>query len=122
MLHRRSSFVLLSILLVSLATTAFAQIDKASIEAVALDQSKAPLPGVSVTVTRPETGYESVAVTDSAGLARFSALSPGEYQVQFALEGFAPLKQAKFVLRVGENAKLAVTMQAWRLRSQKRCF
>ncbi|MGZ4809815.1 MAG: TonB-dependent receptor [Thermoanaerobaculia bacterium] len=112
MLHRRSSFVLLAVFLAAFATTAFAQVDKASIEAVAFDQSKAPLPGVTVTVTRPETGFETVSVTDSAGLARFSALSPGEYQVQFALEGFAPLKQSKIVLRVGENAKLAVTMKA----------
>jgi hypothetical protein len=113
MLHRRSSLALFGlILLSSLATTAFGQIDKASMEAVALDQSKAPLPGVTVTVTRPDTGYETAAVTDSAGLARFPSLTPGDYQVQFVLEGFAPLKQSKVVLRVGENAKVAVTMKA----------
>jgi len=113
MFHRRSSLALFGlILLLSLATTAFGQIDKASMEAVALDQSKAPLPGVTVTVTRPDTGYETTVVTDSAGLARFPSLTPGDYQVQFVLEGFASLKQSKVVLRVGENAKVAVTMKA----------
>ncbi|MGZ8811952.1 MAG: carboxypeptidase regulatory-like domain-containing protein, partial [Thermoanaerobaculia bacterium] len=89
-----------------------AQIDKGSIEAIALDQSKAPLPGVTVTVTRPETGFETIGVTDSAGLSRFPALSPGNYQVQFTLEGFAPVKDSRVVLRVGESAKVGVTMKA----------
>lgn len=95
-----------------LALPMMAQIDKASIEAVALDQSKSPLPGVTVTVSRPETGFETVGVTDAAGIARFSALAPGEYNVQFALEGFAPVKNSRTVLRVGENARIAVEMRA----------
>src|ERR1700682_2197216 len=69
-----------------------AQIDKATVDAVAVDQSKAPLPGVTVTLTRPATGLQMVAVTDSAGIARFNSLSPGSYSVQFSLEGFAAVK------------------------------
>jgi carboxypeptidase family protein/TonB-dependent receptor-like protein len=111
-MNRRPQALLWLLLLCFVAVPLTAQIDKASIEAVALDQSKAPLPGVTVTVSRPETGYESVAVTDVSGLARFPALAPGDYQVQFTLEGFAPVKEQKIVLRVGENAKLAVTMKA----------
>jgi len=111
-MHRRPLTPLVLLVLCFLAFPVIAQVDKASIEGVALDQSKAPLPGVTVTLTRPETGYETMAVTDAAGLARFAALSPGEYQVEFALEGFAPLKESKVVLRVGENAKVGVTMKA----------
>lgn len=109
--RRLHSLVPLLLLLVLVSLPAMAQVDKGSIEAVALDQSGAALPGVTVTVTRPETGYQSVAVTDIAGLARFPALPPGEYAVQFALEGFAPVKEQQLVLRVGQNAKLSVTMQ-----------
>lgn len=105
---RRSTLVLLALLI---AIPTFAQVDKATIEAVVLDQSKAPLPGVTVTVTRPETGYSSAGVTDSSGTARFLSLSPGSYAVEFALEGFAPVKEPKVALLVGQNAKLAVTMQ-----------
>jgi hypothetical protein len=79
---------------------------------VALDQSKSPLPGVTVTVARPETGYQNVAVTDSAGEATFPALQPGNYEVSFALEGFAPVNAQKLTLRVGHRANVAVTMQA----------
>ena len=106
---RRISLVLLAVLM---AIPAVAQVDKATIEAVALDQSKAPLPGVTVTVTRPETGFSSVGVTDTSGIARFLSLAPGSYAVEFTLEGFAPIKEPRLVLLVGQNAKLGVTMQA----------
>jgi hypothetical protein len=104
--------LLVLLLLLLTAVTAFAQIDKGSIEAVALDQSKSPLAGVTVTVARPETGYQNVAVTDSAGSATFPALQPGNYEVSFALEGFAPVNAQKLTLRVGQRANVAVTMQA----------
>jgi hypothetical protein len=94
------------------ALPAFAQIDKGSIEAVALDQSRSPLPGVTVTVSRPETGFETLAVTDTSGAARFPALTPGNYEVSFALEGFAPVAAQKVVLRVGQEARLSAVMQA----------
>jgi len=99
-------------LLAFMAVPAFSQIDKGSIETVALDQSKAPLPGVTVTVSRPETGFETFGVTDISGSARFPALAPGNYEVTFALEGFAPIAAQKLVLRVGQEAKLSAVMQA----------
>jgi hypothetical protein len=108
------SFRQLSLLVLALiiALPVAAQVDKATIEALALDQSKAPLPGVTVTVTRPETGFASVGVTDSSGTARFFSLAPGTYAVDFSLEGFAPVKEPKLALLVGQNAKVGVTMQA----------
>src|SRR5947209_12581720 len=106
---RRLSLVLLALVL---AFPALAQVDKATIEAVALDQSKAPLPGVTVTVTRSETGFSAASVTDAAGTARFLSLTPGTYAVELALEGFATVKEPKLVLLVGQNAKLSVTLQA----------
>ncbi|MFP5245239.1 MAG: TonB-dependent receptor domain-containing protein, partial [Thermoanaerobaculia bacterium] len=109
MIRRWLAVLCLSVLM---ALPALAQIDKGSIEAVALDQSKAPLPGVTVTVTRSETGFETMAVTDSSGSARFPALAPGNYQVAFALEGFAPVAAQAVVLRIGQEAKLSAVMQA----------
>lgn len=109
-MHRR--WLLIFLLLGLMAVPALAQIDKGSIEAVALDQTRAPLPGVTVTVTRPETGFETMAVTDTSGTARFPALTPGDYQVAFSLEGFAPVAAQKVVLRIGQEAKLSVAMQA----------
>jgi len=103
--------LLFAVLVLLFAVPSFAQIDKAAVEAVALDQAKAPLPGVTVTVRRPETGFEAVDVTDAAGVARFKALAPGKYSVSFALEGFAPVKEQSLTLLVGQTAKFAVTLQ-----------
>ena len=103
--------VLLAILILS-SVNAFAAIDKGSIEAIALDQSRAPLPGVTVTVTRPETGFSTTAITDTTGTARFLALTPGNYRVHFTLEGFAPVREQGITLRVGQEAKVSVAMQA----------
>jgi hypothetical protein len=103
--------LLFAVLVILFAIPSFAQIDKAAVEALALDQAKAPLPGVTVTVRRPETGFEAVDVTDTAGVARFKALAPGKYSVSFTLEGFAPVKEQSLTLLVGQTAKLAVTLQ-----------
>ena len=111
MLNRRRVLALFAAALFLLSFSAFAQIDKGLIEAVALDQSKAALPGVTVTVSRPETGFETAGVTDTVGVARFSGLTPGNYVVGFALEGFAPAKGHKIALLVGQTAKVSVTMQ-----------
>ena len=113
---RKLLLAFLTLFLIALPLAA--QIDKATVDAVAVDQSKAPLPGVTVTLTRPATGLQMVAVTDSAGIARFNSLSPGSYSVQFSLEGFAAVKQTNLELIVGQNARISVTMQA---RKQKRC-
>lgn len=94
------------------ALPAFAQIDKGLIDAVATDQSGAPLPGVTVTVSRAEVGFEAIDVTDTSGTARFPALTPGTYRVQFALEGFAPVQAQTVTVRVGQQAKLTAVMQA----------
>jgi hypothetical protein len=102
----------LCLLTLSLAVPVFAQIDKGIIEAVALDQSQAPLPGVTVTVSRPETGFETVGVTDTSGMARFPALTPGNYEVTFNLEGFAPIAAQRVILRVGQEQKVSAVMQA----------
>ena len=107
---RRFSIPLL-LLCILMAVPAMGQIDKGSIEAAALDQTRAPLPGVTVTISRPEVGFETVGVTDTTGLVRFQALSPGEYQVAFALEGFAPVSAQKVTLRIGQQAKVSVLMQ-----------
>jgi hypothetical protein len=108
----RRWLVLICLIAVCLAVPAFAQIDKGSIEAVALDQSKAPLPGVTVTVARAETGFSTMAVTDTSGAVRFPALPPGSYEVSFSLEGFAPIAAQKVVLRIGQEARLSAVMQA----------
>src|SRR5260221_13930457 len=97
--------LLLALLTLLSALPLAAQIDKATVDAVAVDQSKAPVPGVTVTLTRPATGLQKVAVTDTAGIARFNSITPGSYNVNFALEGFAAVEQNNPQLVGGQKAE-----------------
>ena len=106
-----SRLLAFTLLVAAFAVPSFAQVDKASVEAIAVDSSNAPLPGVTVTLNRPETGYSSVQVTDVNGRAIFQSQQPGNYTVEFGLEGFAPVHEQKIVLRVGEQARLSVAMR-----------
>lgn len=90
---------------------ASAQVSDAVIEVIAQDESKAVLPGVTVTVVRPDTGYTQNNVTDGTGSARFVALPPGTYNVKFELQGFATVNQEGVTLRVGQTAKLTATLK-----------
>lgn len=100
-------------LLILLCTggVAWAQVDKANLDAVAVDASGAPLPGVTVTLARPATGYQTTGVTDRAGVAQFLALSPDDYRVTFSLQGFAAPPEQSVKLRVGQTAKVSVTLK-----------
>jgi len=87
---------------------ASAQVADAVIEVLVQDQSQAVLPGVTVTVTRPDTGYTQTSVTDSTGVVRFIALQPGTYAVKAELSGFTTVNQEGVTLRVGQTAKLTI--------------
>lgn len=88
-----------------------AQIADAIIEVIAQDQSQAVLPGVTVTVLRPDTGFTRTGVTDASGTTRFIALQPGVYSVSVELSGFATVKEDNVTLRVGQTAKLTMTLK-----------
>jgi len=88
-----------------------AQVADGVIEVMAQDESKAVLPGVTVTVLRPDTGFTQTNVTDAAGVARFIALPPGAYNVKVELEGFSTVNQEGVTILVGQTAKLTMTMK-----------
>ena len=88
-----------------------AQIADATIEVVAVDESGAALPGVTLTLTRPATGFQQSLVSDSVGVARGVALPPGSYTVKIELAGFATIVEEGVVVRVGQTARLSVTMK-----------
>ena len=111
--RRRESVgvVLLGLLLALAASPASPQVADATIEVTATDEQGQVLPGVSVTVRRPDTGFERVVVTNAAGEARIPALVPGVYQVRLTLQGFAQVSQEGLTLRIGQTARLEVRMK-----------
>jgi hypothetical protein len=57
------------------------------------DPSGAVMPNVTVELRNPVTGYSQTAVTDGAGVYRFSNVPQSTYEVDVSAQGFAPKKE-----------------------------
>lgn len=83
----------------------------AMIQGTVLDETKAALPGVTVTAVNTGTSAARTAVTDGRGVYRLVALPAGAYEVRAELAGFTPLVRRGVVLQVGQNAVLNLTLE-----------
>ncbi|MBX7187640.1 MAG: TonB-dependent receptor [Vicinamibacteria bacterium] len=94
-----------------LAPAARAQVADAVAEVTVTDAQGGVLPGASLSLGQPSTGFSRVDVSSPRGIVRFAALPPGTYELRVTLAGFAPVKET-LVLRVGQSARLTVAMKA----------
>src|SRR5450756_1206254 len=107
----RAWLVPVAVLVLTLASfPAAAQTATASLDVVAVDGSGGPLPGVTVEVKRPDTGFSRAGVTGTGGLASFAALPPGTYDVAVNLQGFETVEQKGVVLLVGPVSYTHLTL------------
>jgi len=90
-------------------TRAFAQ--QATISGVVTDETKAMLPGVTITATNLATGTQLTAVADERGEFRLLNLQPGQYKVQAELSGFSTVIVPSIELLVGQNATMPFVMK-----------
>jgi len=100
---RRSLFLILLVLL--MATSAFAQTTSGSASGVATASDGSALPGVSVSITSPALQGTRTALTDATGAYHFFNLPPGDYQFTFTLEGFRSVTRTARV-RLGAEATI----------------
>ena len=105
-----SRVLLLGLLLAACPPSAFAQGGRAEIAGVVLDQGKAVLPGVTVTVTNEGTGQNRQAVTGSEGKFAIPTLLPGTYTIKAELQGFEPTTRKGVVLQVGQEMTVNLAM------------
>src|SRR5713101_9253106 len=101
---------LLTILGGAFPITAVAQVNTATVAGVVSDDSKAVLPGATVTATDLETGRKYVVVSDDRGAYRM-VVPPGAYQVQAELSGFGAAGVPRVELLVGQNALIAFALK-----------
>src|SRR5688500_9023104 len=99
----RSTNVLTSILsLLLVSIPGFSQAGNAQLTGVVTDPSGALIPGVTITMTKTDTGVVTTTVTNEAGVYNFPALQPGSgYTVSAALPGFQTLRYTNLVLSTG---------------------
>lgn len=76
---------------------------EAAIVGSATDETKAALPGVTITATALDTGRVFNAVTDERGEYRLRGLPPARYKVQAELAGFSTVLVPDVELLVGQN-------------------
>jgi hypothetical protein len=79
--------------LLLLATAASAQDYRARVQGLIVDESKAALPGVTVTLTNDATGVAVTRVTNAEGRYLFDFVEPGTYTIVGSLEGFKQVEQ-----------------------------
>jgi carboxypeptidase family protein len=101
---------LVCIVMLGPASLVFAQTE-GTIVGTVTDESKAVLPGVTVTATDANTGRPYVSVTDGRGAYRLTNVLAGTYKVQADLTGFAPVIISGLELLVGTNATVNITLK-----------
>jgi hypothetical protein len=92
-----------------IATPARAQ--EASVIGTVADETKAVLPGATITATNVETGRQTAATTDEQGQYRLLRLPPGKYKVQADLQGFTSVIVPSVELLVGQNATVPFSLK-----------
>src|SRR5215204_5765148 len=70
---------------------------------VVRDPTGLPVSGAVVQIRNVDTSVSTETTSDSAGLYRFVALLPGNYEITVRKEGFSLLKRTGLTLRVGEQ-------------------
>ena len=104
------------VVLVSLTTPAFAQVQTGSILVRAADEQGAATPGVTVTISSPVLVAGSMTgVTDTSGVYRFPSLVPGTYSVKLELTGFQTLLREGIVVLVGQTTPIDASLKVAQL-------
>ena len=104
---RKLRLGLLALVLTALTGTgAFAQQTAGNVTGRVLDDSGAPVPGVTVTATNPATGFVRTDTTDGEGVYRLTALPVGTYTMQVELQGFQTISREGVIVNVAQTIDL----------------
>ncbi|MGA7886837.1 MAG: TonB-dependent receptor [Acidobacteriaceae bacterium] len=106
------AFTLLPVLLLAAPRAAFSQATTAgSLSGTITDPSEAVIPGATVTITKPDTGYTQTVTSSSAGGYIFPDLQAGQYTLRVSAKGFSVAEVAHVLVLTGRALSLNVTMK-----------
>jgi hypothetical protein len=109
---RRSSAVLMAIAAAALLATpthVLAQSDTGGVDGRVFDESRAAVPGATITARNMNTGLSRTTASSASGTFRLGSLPPGTYEITAELQGFA--KQTRRVeIQVASTATVDFTM------------
>jgi len=93
------------------AADASAQQTTGSIIGRVLDDQGASIPGATVSVASPSTGFTRSDVSDAEGVYRLRALPVGTFDLTVELSGFASLDRKGVVINVGQTITIDFTLK-----------
>jgi outer membrane receptor protein involved in Fe transport len=88
------------------ATPAWAQQTSGNLTGQITDESKAAVPGATVTATNTATGFTRVSTSDGEGTYRLTALPVGTYTLTVELAGFRTISREGTVINVGTSIEI----------------
>jgi hypothetical protein len=103
--------LLIRVVAALLLSSAPATAQEGSIIGTVTDDTKAVLPGVTVTATSLETGRAMTAATNERGEYRIPGVPAGRYKVQAELSGFSTVVVPELEILVGQNRTVPFTLQ-----------
>src|ERR1700730_12023845 len=95
----------------ALGSLAFAQSATTSLHGTVYDPKGAVVPGATVTITNPATGFTRTVQTDNQGAYQFPELQPATYELSLSAPGFALVKETGIQLLVNTPGTVNVTTQ-----------
>jgi hypothetical protein len=98
-----------------LAAASTVQAQGASIIGTVTDETKAVLPGVTVTATDVASGEQFTVTTNEKGEYRLRTVPPGAYTLRAELPGFSALVLERVELLVGQHATIPFTLKLARV-------
>jgi Carboxypeptidase regulatory-like domain len=94
----------------ALPTTAPAQDYRARVQGSLADESRAALPGATVTLRNDGTGVAVTRTTNGEGRYVFDFVDPGKYTVVAELQGFRPIEQKNVVVQQRGDVTVDLTL------------
>ncbi len=114
-----SKRIVIAILALFMAGIAFAQVSpSAKLEGKVVDETGAPLPGVSIEATSPKMVGKASAVSAGDGTFRLFSLPSGTYEITFTLQGFKTLIRKDVYVQLSQTIILNVTLTQAALEEQ----
>ena len=102
--------LLVLLLALGAATTAWAQGERGVIAGTVADAQGGVLPGVSITVRNVDTGFTQTDVTSGEGQYRFGAVPLGRYELKAELAGFTTATVTNLTISINTQLQQNVTM------------
>ncbi|HTW30130.1 MAG TPA: carboxypeptidase-like regulatory domain-containing protein [Candidatus Sulfotelmatobacter sp.] len=110
-MRSRSRYAVWFVAFLALTTAAFPQSATTSLHGTISDAKGAVVPGATVTLNNPATGFSRSAKSDDQGTYQFLELPPAAYGMTVNAPGFATTKRENVVLQVSSPATVNFSLQ-----------